>query len=78
MKLVKGVGTLVAPNKVEVKGEKGTEIINTKNILLATGSEVTPFPGVTVSEVAVLTNRFLVERLQPELHPLWVFWVLLY
>lgn len=49
VKLVRGTGTVVAPNKVEVKGEKGTEIVNTKNILLATGSEVTPFPGVTVS-----------------------------
>lgn len=49
VQLVRGVGTLTAPNKVEVKGEKGIEVINTKNILLATGSEVTPFPGVTVS-----------------------------
>lgn len=49
MKLVRGEGTLVAPNKVEVKGEKGVEVVNTKNIILATGSEVTPFPGVTVS-----------------------------
>lgn len=47
--LVKGVGTIVAPNKVEVHGEKGVETVNTKNILIASGSEVTPFPGVTVS-----------------------------
>lgn len=43
------MGTIVAPNKVEVTGEKGVETVNTKNILIATGSEVTPFPGVTVS-----------------------------
>lgn len=34
---------------MEVKGEKGVETVNAKNILIATGSEVTPFPGVTVS-----------------------------
>lgn len=50
VQLVRGIGSIVAPNKVEVKGEKGIETINTKNILIATGSEVTPFPGVTVSE----------------------------
>lgn len=49
MQLVRGVGSIVAPNKVQVQGEKGVETINTKNILIATGSEVTPFPGVTVS-----------------------------
>lgn len=49
MQLVRGEGMIVAPNKVEVKGEKGTETVNAKNILIATGSEVTPFPGVTVS-----------------------------
>lgn len=45
---MRGVGSVVAPNKVEVQGEKGVETINTKNILIASGSEVTPFPGVTV------------------------------
>lgn len=50
VQLVRGIGSIVAPNKVEVKGEKGIETINTKNILIATGSEVTPFPGITVSE----------------------------
>lgn len=48
VKLIRGVGTIAAPNKVEVTGEKGVETVNTKNILIATGSEVTPFPGVTV------------------------------
>ncbi|XP_028171096.1 dihydrolipoyl dehydrogenase [Ostrinia furnacalis] len=56
VKLVRGVGTLVAPNKVEVKGEKGVEVVNTKNILLATGSEVTPFPGVTIDEQQIISS----------------------
>lgn len=54
MQLVRGVGSIVAPNKVQVQGEKGVETINTKNILIATGSEVTPFPGVTVSNTFIM------------------------
>lgn len=35
--------------KVTVHKEDGsTEIVQTKNILIATGSEVTPFPGIEV------------------------------
>ncbi|KAG6446388.1 dihydrolipoyl dehydrogenase isoform X2 [Manduca sexta] len=56
VKLVRGAGTIVAPNKVEVKGEKGVETVNTKNILIATGSEVTPFPGVTFDEKQIITS----------------------
>lgn len=50
MQLVRGVGTIMDPKKVQVKTANGVETINTKNILIATGSEVTPFPGVTVSK----------------------------
>ncbi|VVC97248.1 dihydrolipoyl dehydrogenase [Leptidea sinapis] len=56
VQLVRGVGSIVAPNKVEVKGEKGVETITTKNILIATGSEVTPFPGVTFDEQQIITS----------------------
>ncbi|KAJ0179817.1 hypothetical protein K1T71_004408 [Dendrolimus kikuchii] len=56
VQLVRGTGTIVAPNKVEVTGEKGVETVNTKNILIATGSEVTPFPGVTFDEKQIITS----------------------
>ncbi|XP_047527390.1 dihydrolipoyl dehydrogenase [Vanessa atalanta] len=56
VQLVRGVGSIVAPNKVQVQGEKGVETINTKNILIATGSEVTPFPGVTFDEQQIITS----------------------
>ncbi|CAK1553748.1 unnamed protein product [Leptosia nina] len=56
VKLVRGVGSITAPNKVEVKGEKGVETINAKNIIIATGSEVTPFPGVTFDEQQIITS----------------------
>ncbi|XP_075970699.1 dihydrolipoyl dehydrogenase [Anticarsia gemmatalis] len=56
VQLCRGVGTIINPKKVEVKGEKGVETINTKNILIATGSEVTPFPGVTFDEQQIVTS----------------------
>lgn len=44
-----GVGTITSANEVQVKKDDGsTEVVKTKNILIATGSEVTPFPGIEV------------------------------
>lgn len=46
----KGHGQIVSPNEVAVLGPDGSkgQSIRTKNILIATGSEVTPFPGIDV------------------------------
>src|SRR5213592_1887276 len=42
----KGTGKLVLPGKIEVTGEDGSkQIINSKNIIIATGSVVRPIPG---------------------------------
>ena len=48
---VKGHGKLAGPNQVNVDTTDGKkESIKTKNVLIATGSEPTPFPGLTVSK----------------------------
>lgn len=45
----KGWGTIKAANQVEVALNDGTSAtLNTKNIMIATGSEVSPFPGIEV------------------------------
>lgn len=45
-----GFGSIVNPNEVKVqKSDGSTETVKAKNILIATGSEVTPFPGIEVS-----------------------------
>lgn len=45
-----GFGKITGKNQVTATKEDGsTQVINTKNILIATGSEVAPFPGITVS-----------------------------
>ena len=46
---VKGKGKITGPNGVEVAlNEGGSESLDTKNIVIATGSEVTPLPPVPV------------------------------
>ena len=45
-----GHGSIANPNEVHVTKQDGSvETVKTKNILIATGSEVTPFPGIDVS-----------------------------
>uniref|UniRef100_A0A8D2QBV7 dihydrolipoyl dehydrogenase n=1 Tax=Zonotrichia albicollis TaxID=44394 RepID=A0A8D2QBV7_ZONAL len=47
---VSGFGKITGKNQVTATKEDGsTQVINTKNILIATGSEVAPFPGITGS-----------------------------
>lgn len=47
--LINGHGKITGPNEVQaIKADGSTEVVNTKNILIATGSEVTPFPGIQV------------------------------
>jgi dihydrolipoamide dehydrogenase len=48
---VKGWGTIKGPNEVEVALlDGGSTTLSAKNILIATGSEVTPLKGVPVDE----------------------------
>jgi len=52
-----GFGKVTGPNSVVITKEDGTEEeIMTKNILLATGSEVTPFPGIEIDEESIVSS----------------------
>jgi dihydrolipoamide dehydrogenase len=53
--VVAGFGTIKGRGKVEVKGPKGTQTLETKNILIATGSEARMLPGLTPDDT-ILTN----------------------
>lgn len=55
---VKGTGTLVGEHEVKVNPVEGGEAqtLRAKNIILATGSEATPFPGLTIDEQRVVTS----------------------
>lgn len=52
-----GFGKITGPNSVTIIKDDGTtEEIMTKNILIATGSEVTPFPGIEVDEDTIVSS----------------------
>ena len=54
---VDGWGTMAGPNTVNVaKADGSTDTINTKFTIVATGSEVTPFPGIHVNEENIVSS----------------------
>ncbi|KAJ8386973.1 hypothetical protein AAFF_G00161500 [Aldrovandia affinis] len=54
---VNGFGKVTGKNEVTATGSDGSQqVINTKNILIATGSEVTPFPGIEIDEDTVVSS----------------------
>ncbi|RAL61961.1 hypothetical protein DID88_002450 [Monilinia fructigena] len=54
---VKGTATFTGEHEVKVNlSEGGEETVVGKNILIATGSEATPFPGLEVDEKRIITS----------------------
>jgi len=55
---IEGHGRITGPNQVSVLDPSGqiTQVVNTKNIMIATGSEVTPFPGIEVDEKMIVSS----------------------
>ncbi len=52
-----GLGTILAPGQVKVTAEDGSsQVLETKAIVIATGSDVTPLPGVTIDEKTVVSS----------------------
>ncbi len=52
-----GVGRVLAKGQVEVKAEDGsTSIVETKNIVIATGSDVMPLPGIEIDEKTIVSS----------------------
>ena len=52
-----GAGSIPAAGKVEVTADDGSkQVLETKNIVIATGSDVTPLPGVTIDEKIVVSS----------------------
>jgi dihydrolipoamide dehydrogenase len=57
-----GLGTIVGAGKVQVTAADGSiQVLETKNIVIATGSEAASLPGVTVDEKKVVTSTGALE-----------------
>lgn len=54
---IKGTGAFANENEIKVQLNEGGETsVRGKNILIATGSEATPFPGLEIDEKRVITS----------------------
>jgi dihydrolipoamide dehydrogenase len=57
-----GLGRIAAPGKVEVKAADGkTQTLETKNIVIATGSDVARLPGIDIDEKRVVSSTGALE-----------------
>jgi len=56
VEVIKGYATLKGGGRVEVTGDQGTQMLEAKNIILATGSEARMLPGLKPDPVRILTN----------------------
>ena len=61
---LKGEGTLAEPGRVTVDGKTHTA----KNVIIATGSESIPLPGVTVDEKRIVTSTGALELTEVPKH----------
>jgi dihydrolipoamide dehydrogenase len=51
-----GEATITAANKIAVKTKDGARELTAKTIVIATGSDVTPLPGVTIDEKTIVSS----------------------
>lgn len=57
VELISGHGKITGVNQVTaLKKDGSTEVVNTKNIMIATGSEVTPFGGIEIDEEQIVSS----------------------
>jgi len=57
IKRMEGFGSINGPNSVNVtKSDGSTDIVKSKYIMIATGSEVTPFPGIEINEKNIVSS----------------------
>jgi dihydrolipoamide dehydrogenase len=61
VEVIKGNARLLGRGKIEVSGDGGTKTIQSKNIILATGSEARMLPGLQPDPNLILTNIEILE-----------------
>src|SRR6201998_3277345 len=53
--VIHGTGKIVAAGKIEVTGNPSTQIVETKNIVIATGSDIARLRGIDIDEKRVVS-----------------------
>ncbi len=57
-----GKGRITGPGKIDVTGDDGKmQMMQTRNIVIATGSEPAPLPGIEIDEKRIVTNTGALE-----------------
>jgi dihydrolipoamide dehydrogenase len=58
----RGVGCITAPGRIEVKGADGkTQVVESKNIVIATGSDVARLNGIDIDERRIVSSTGALE-----------------
>jgi dihydrolipoamide dehydrogenase len=57
----RGTGTILAPGRVKVSGADGELTIETKAIVIATGSDVARLPGIEIDEARIVSSTGALE-----------------
>lgn len=65
VQVVKGHGRIKGRGQVEVAGEAGAQVLETKHIILATGSEARMLPGLEPDESRIVTNVEILKLQAP-------------
>src|SRR5579883_749097 len=53
---IKGTASFTGPNMLSVSGPDGTSTVTAKAIVIATGSDVMPLPGITIDEKKIVSS----------------------
>ena len=53
---VHGTGRILAPGKIEVNGNSGAQVLDTRNIVIATGSDVARLKGIEIDEKRIVSS----------------------
>ena len=59
---IKGAATFASPTQINVALTEGGETqVEAKNVIIATGSEVSPFPGIEIDEERIVSSTGVLE-----------------
>src|SRR5208337_4735901 len=61
-----GAGEIKAPGEVEITADDGArQTVSAKNIVIATGSDVTPLPGIEIDEERIVSSTGALSLAKP-------------